>query len=73
MKLNELSPVEGSTQVGKRKGRGAGTGNGKTAAAAIRARRPVPAVESVPALKAARCLWCAVSRSAASTIFLQSP
>ena len=31
MKLNELSPVEGSTQVGKRKGRGAGTGNGKTA------------------------------------------
>ena len=31
MKLNELSPVEGSTQVGKRKGRGIGTGNGKTA------------------------------------------
>ena len=31
MKLNELSPVEGSTQVGKRKGRVAGTGNGKTA------------------------------------------
>ena len=31
MKLNELSPVAGSTQVGKRKGRGAGTGNGKTA------------------------------------------
>ena len=31
MKLNELSPAEGSTRVGKRKGRGAGTGNGKTA------------------------------------------
>ena len=31
MKLNELSPDEGSTQVGKGKGRGAGTGNGKTA------------------------------------------
>ena len=31
MKLHELSPVEGSTQVGKRKGRGHGTGNGKTA------------------------------------------
>ena len=30
MKLSELSPVEGSTQVGKRKGRGIGTGNGKT-------------------------------------------
>ncbi len=30
MKLHELSPVAGSTQVGKRKGRGIGTGNGKT-------------------------------------------
>ncbi len=30
MKLFELSPVEGSTQVGKRKGRGTGSGNGKT-------------------------------------------
>ena len=30
MKLHELSPVMGSTQVGKRKGRGVGTGNGKT-------------------------------------------
>ena len=31
MKLHELSPVAGSTFVGKRKGRGVGTGNGKTA------------------------------------------
>ena len=31
MKLHELSPVMGSTQVGKRKGRGHGSGNGKTA------------------------------------------
>ena len=31
MNLHELSPVLGSTQVGKRKGRGAGSGNGKTA------------------------------------------
>ena len=31
MKLHELSPVAGSTQVAKRKGRGVGTGNGKTA------------------------------------------
>ena len=30
MKLSELSPVAGSTQVGKRKGRGHGSGNGKT-------------------------------------------
>jgi len=31
MKLSNLSPAEGSTQVAKRKGRGPGTGNGKTA------------------------------------------
>ena len=31
MKLHELAPVVGSTQVGKRKGRGHGSGNGKTA------------------------------------------
>jgi len=30
MYLHELSPKEGSTHVGKRKGRGHGTGNGKT-------------------------------------------
>lgn len=30
MKLSELSPVPGSTKVGKRKGRGIATGNGKT-------------------------------------------
>ncbi len=29
MKLHELSPVAGSTQVGKRKGRGAGSGGGR--------------------------------------------
>ena len=32
MNINELSPVVGSTHVGKRKGRGHATGNGKTAA-----------------------------------------
>ena len=31
MELSKLSPVAGSTQVAKRKGRGTGTGNGKTA------------------------------------------
>ena len=30
MNLNDLSPVAGSTHVGKRKGRGIGSGNGKT-------------------------------------------
>ena len=30
MNLHELSPVAGSTHVGKRKGRGHGSGNGKT-------------------------------------------
>ena len=31
MKLNELSPAEGSVKAGFRKGRGPGSGNGKTA------------------------------------------
>ena len=31
MKLSDLAPAFGSTQVAKRKGRGAGSGNGKTA------------------------------------------
>lgn len=31
MELHELAPVQGSTQVAKRKGRGCGSGNGKTA------------------------------------------
>jgi ribosomal protein L15, bacterial/organelle len=31
MELQNLSPAEGSTHVGKRKGRGHGSGNGKTA------------------------------------------
>ena len=31
MNIHELSPAEGSTHRGKRKGRGHGTGNGKTA------------------------------------------
>ena len=31
MKLNELTPAEGSTKVAKRIGRGHGSGNGKTA------------------------------------------
>lgn len=31
MELHNLSPAQGSTQVGKRKGRGHGSGNGKTA------------------------------------------
>ncbi|MCL2152710.1 MAG: 50S ribosomal protein L15 [Oscillospiraceae bacterium] len=31
MYIHDLSPVEGSTHINKRKGRGHGTGNGKTA------------------------------------------
>ena len=73
MKLHELSPVAGSTFVGKRKGRGIGSGNGKTGGRGhTRARRPAPAARSVPDLKAARCLWPAVSPSAGSTTSSQS-
>ena len=39
MNINELSPVVGSTHVGKRKGRGHATGNGKTAGQMPLARR----------------------------------
>ena len=60
MKLHELSPVAGSTQVGKRKGRGTGSGNGKTGGRGHKGQ------------KAARCLWFVVSPSAVSTTFLQS-
>ena len=73
MKLNELAPVMGSTHEGKRKGRGAGTGNGKTAGRGHRVRRPAVAARSALVSKVARCLWSAVSPSAASTTSLQSP
>ena len=35
MKLNELSPAQGSAKAAYRKGRGAGSGNGKTAGKAM--------------------------------------
>ena len=41
-------------------------------AGATRVRRPVPAARSVPASKAARCLWPVVSPSVASTTSTQS-
>ena len=74
MKLHELSPVAGSTQVGKRKGRGTGSGNGKTGGRgqATRVRRPAPAARFAWDLKAARCLWHVVSPSAVSTTSTRS-
>ena len=73
MKLNELSPAVGSTKEAYRKGRGAGSGNGKTAGRGHKGRRPAPAAVPASGSKAARCLWHAVSRSAASTTSSQSP
>ena len=67
MNIHELSPVVGSTHVGKRKGRGHATGNGKTAGRGHKVRRPAAAAASASASKAARCLWRAASRSAVST------
>lgn len=73
MNIHELSPVVGSTHVGKRKGRGHATGNGKTAGRGHKGpRRPAAAAASASASKAARCLWPAASRSAASTTSLQT-
>ena len=73
MNLHELAPVMGSTHVNKRKGRGTATGNGKTAGRGHKGRKPAAAASSASASKAARCLWHAASRSAASTTFSQSP
>ena len=73
MKLSELSPVAGSTQVGKRKGRGTGTGNGKTAGRGHKGQKPAAAARSASASKAARCLWPGVCQSGASTTSLPSP
>ena len=39
MKLHELSPVAGSTHVGKRKGRGHGSGNGKTGGRGLKGQK----------------------------------
>ena len=72
MKLHELSPVAGSTQVGKRKGRGTGSGNGKTGGRGHKGQKAVPAARFAWDLKAARCLWHVVSPSAVSTTSTRS-
>ncbi len=73
MKLHELSPVAGSTQVGKRKGRGTGSGNGKTGGRGHKGQKgPAPAARFAWDLKAARCLWHVVSPSAVSTTSTRS-
>ena len=62
MNINELSPVVGSTHVGKRKGRGHATGNGKTAGRGHKGQK----ARSGGGVR----LWPAASRSAASTTSL---
>ena len=42
MKLNTLSPAEGSRKAGKRVGRGIGSGLGKTGGRGHKVRSPVP-------------------------------
>ena len=49
MKLSELSPVAGSTHVGKRKGRGVGTGNGKTAGRGTKGQKARTGHRKMPA------------------------
>ena len=71
MNLHELAPVMGSTHVNKRKAPALATA--RPQAAGTRARRLVRAVNSASALKAARCLWLAASRSAVSTTSSLSP
>lgn len=72
MKLHELSPVAGSTQVGKRKGRGTGSGNGKTGGRGHKGQKARSGGKVRVGLKAARCLWHVVSPSAVSTTSTRS-
>ena len=63
MKLSELSPAEGSVRQAYRRAGAPAAAMARPAAAATRARRPVPAARSVLASRAARCLWPAVSQA----------
>ena len=67
MNINELSPVVGSTHVGKRKGRGHATGNGKTAG---RGHKGQKARSGGGVRIGFEGIWPAASRSAASTTSL---
>jgi hypothetical protein len=55
MKLNDLSPVEGSRKNRKRVGRGPGSGHGRTACRGSKGQKASLAGVSVLLLKAVRC------------------
>lgn len=68
MRLNTLSPAEGSKHASKRLGRGIGSGWVKPAAVVTKVRSLVLAVAYVAVSKVARCRCTVVCRSLASPL-----
>lgn len=66
MRLNTLSPADGSRPDGKRVGRGIGSGLGKTAGRGHKGQKLALVDEFVLVLKAVRCLCRSDCRSTAS-------
>ena len=72
MKLHELSPVAGSTFVGKRKGRGIASGNGKTGGRGHKGQKARSGGKVRAGFEGGQ-IWPVVSPSVASTTSSQSP
>ena len=68
MRLNTLSPAEGSKKAGKRLGRGIGSGLGKTGGRVTKVRTLVLAVAYVAVSKVVRCLCTVACRNSASLL-----
>lgn len=71
MRLNTLSPAEGSKHATKRLGRGIGSGLGKTGGRGHKVRTHVLAVAYVAVSKVVRCLCTVVCRSSVSPLAKQ--
>ncbi|VED08453.1 50S ribosomal protein L15 [Escherichia coli] len=71
MRLNTLSPAEGSKKAGKRLGRGIGSGLGKTGGRGHKVRSLVLAVAYVAVSRVVRCLCTVVCRNSASLLVKQ--
>jgi len=67
MRLNTLSPGEGSRSSAKRVGRGIGSGLGKTAGRLTKARRHAPVAVFVRVSKVVRCPCRSACQNTASS------
>jgi len=66
MRLNELSPAEGSKFAGKRLGRGIGSGLGKTGGRGVKGQTSLLAAVFALVSKAVKCQFIVVCQSLAS-------